>query len=64
MNSKVQQQFQGTKQSYQFSKSTWGTSQTILYPDFKEEGVEIVMKASCSTRVKKVERDKVGRWTY
>ena len=65
MNSKVQQQFhEGAKRSYQFSKSTWGISQAISDSDFKAEGTGIVTRASCSTRVKKEERDKLGRWTY
>ena len=65
MNSKVWHQFhEGTKILYQFSKSTWQISQTSSDSDFKARRTGIVTRASCSTRVKKEERGKHGRWTY
>ena len=64
MNSHVHQQFhEGTKRSYQFFKSTWGTSQAISDSNFKAGGMEIVTRASCSTRVKKEATDNLKRWT-
>ena len=65
MNHHVHQKFhEESKRSYQFSKTTWGTSKVVSDSDFKAGGTGIVTRASCSTRVKKEATDDLGQWTY
>lgn len=65
MHHHIRQKFQEeSKRSYQFSKTTWGTSKVESDSDFKAGGTGIVTRASCSTRVKKEATDDLGRRTY
>merc|ERR1711884_74382 len=65
MHHHVRQKFhEESKRSYQFLRTTWGTSKVASDSDFKAGGTGIVTRASCSTRVKKEATDDLGRWTY